>query len=667
MPRYPNARRRGKGGREQAPPPGGRSRGAVAWTVLVPVLVTLVLNLPSLGLGYFWDDFYFLTSQGQGGYRNYLLPDPKTAFYRPIPQGAYFALLRFGDPSNGMLGHILNLALLAGAVALLVLFVSDLRGSRAGLFSGLIFASYGPVASLVAWVSCNQDLLAIAFVLAAFYLRHKGKDLPALACASAALLCKEPAVAALPMLVFWDRIVGRQPSRSRFQFVAYGSVFLLWVLIHPGIHLLAARGFRTGATSYVGMEHPERWGKYLLRYAMTLVNLPPWGLSVSWWSDRAKYGFAAIAILVLGVSYLDRHLKPERSSRPVSLARVGLIAALFAVPTLVMPTILIRHWAPYFVCIPALGVAIYLGPALAKLGRVPALAALSAFLLLGMWSRGIYARSEPVWSEPVFVEASRALKVVRGNFEKVFPSFPRGSQVVVSVGTTGARGIQSTLLDAQALRAWYRDPSLQTVSTLRRQPGATAEYLVRVTTDLDVISIDPETQRVRASTPQAPDFAEINRPLNNYARAVAAGGETDRAVRILERLAQAEPGAPAAYDRRLIASIYLASGRRREADSLMAITPSFSRADALEIVRRLLGEATSNERLDDAAFEAFGLSSSDPETVRWLMRAFRNDGSLAQAAWYAERLQELRPGDPESASLLSETARAGLKPKREAT
>ena len=99
----------------------------------------------------------------------------------------------------------------------------------------------------------------------------------------------------------------------------------------------------------------------------------------------------------------------------------------------------------------------------------------------------------------------------------------------------------------------------------------------------------------------------------------------------------------------------------------MAITPSFSRADALEIVRRLLGEATSNERLDDAAFEAFGLSSSDPETVRWLMRAFRNDGSLAQAAWYAERLQELRPGDPESASLLSETARAGLKPKREAT
>jgi hypothetical protein len=204
------------------------------------------------------------------------------------------------------------------------------------------------------------------------------------------------------------------------------------------------------------------------------------------------------------------------------------------------------------------------------------------------------------------------------------------------------------------------------VTTLTRRPGAPTEYLVRVTTDLDVITIDPERHRVRSSTGQAPDLGEINRPLNNYARALAAEGETDRAATILEDLARVEPGAPAAYDRRVIASIFLAADRRREADSLLATTPSFPREDALAIVRRILGEATSNERLDAAAFEAFGLSSTDPETIRWIMNGFRKDGSRAQAAWYAEKLQRLLPGDRESAALLAEMIAAGVKPSRTA-
>ncbi|HYQ89643.1 MAG TPA: hypothetical protein VEU09_08460, partial [Candidatus Binatia bacterium] len=249
----------------------------------------------------------------------------------------------------------------------------------------------------------------------------------------------------------------------------------------------------------------------------------------------------------------------------------------------------------------------------------------------------------------------------------VLPNIPRGSQVVVSVGTTGVRGIHSTLIDAQALSVWYRDPTLHTVSTLKRRPGAASDLLVRVTTDLDVISIDPDTHRVRASTPQAPDFTDINRPLNNYARAVAAGGDTDRAVRILEGLARLEPGASAAFDHRMIASIFLAAGRQREADSVMVNTPSFPREDALGMVKRLLGEATLSEHLDNAAFAAFGLSSSDPETIRWLMREFKKDGSLAQAAWYAQKLQKLAPGDAESAALMRESLQSGVIPARDPT
>ncbi len=657
-------RRRGRVGNRPGPP-AARSRVSTTPIILVPTLIAVILNIPSLGLGYFWDDYYFLASRGEGGFRNYLLPDPHTAFYRPIPQGVFFGFLHLVDPSNGIVGHLVNLAVLATAIALLVLLVSRLCGARAGLFSGIIFASFGHVPSLVAWVSASQDLFAIAFVIAAFYLRHQGKHVPALACATAAVLCKEPAIAAFPVLVFWDWIVGRPTARLRIQLVAYGLVLGAWLAIHPGIHLLAGRGFRTGATSYVGLEHPERWGRYLVRYLMTLLNLPPLRLSVSWWEDRANYGFAALVVLAAGLPYLDRRLRSDSEANRSRFRSVGMIAALFAIPTILMPTILIRHWAPYFACIPALGAAILLGPLIARLRKMPALVVLSAFLLLGIWTRGVYAREEPVWSEVVLAEAADAVKEVRANFHKVLPSIPKGSQVVVSVGTTGARGIHSTLIDTQALQAWYRDPTLRTVSTLKRQPGAASELLVRVTTELDVISIDPDTHRVRASMGREPDFGEINRPLNNYARAVAAGGEADRAVRILEGLARLEPGASAAYDHRMIASIFLAAGRQSEADSLMAITPSFPRGDALTIMKRLLGEATPNERLDNAAFAAFGLSASDPETIRWLMREFRKDGSLAQAAWYAQKLQELAPGDAESSSLLTSAARAGVKPQRE--
>src|SRR6267154_5543249 len=178
-------KRRGKGASTPS-----KAKVTAGWITLFPVLLIVILNLPNLGLGYFWDDYYFLTSRGEGGFRNYLLPDPHTAFYRPIPQGVYFGFLRLVDPSGGVVGHLVNLAVLALAIVLLVGLVRRLCGPRAGLFSGIIFASFGHIPSLVAWVSASQDLFAIAFVIAAFYLRHDGKDLAAWGCAAAAVLCK---------------------------------------------------------------------------------------------------------------------------------------------------------------------------------------------------------------------------------------------------------------------------------------------------------------------------------------------------------------------------------------------------------------------------------------------------------------------------------------------
>jgi hypothetical protein len=625
----------------------------------------LLLSAPCLSLGYFWDDYYFLTIRGLGDFRAYLLPDPGASFYRPIPQALYFHLLRSVDPQDGTAAHVLNLAALVGAVVLIVALVSRICSARAGLISGVVFASLGCVPGLVAWVSCCQDLFAIVFVLAAFLLRHERRDWLALGSATAAVFCKEPAIASFPVLILWDHLVGRPPSRVRSQVIAYLSVAVAWALIHPGLHSLASRGFQSGSTGYVGIEHPERWGGYLVRYLLTFANLPPPGFLSPWWENRVMYGLGAVAILIGGFLFLDRSAQMEGPAHPESVKRLALIAALFGIPTLLAPVVLVRHWAPYFACIPAAGLAIFLGPVLARQRTVVTLVTLATFLVLGIRYRGIMNEHEPVWTERVFVEASSAVNRVRANFLKLLPSFPSGSQVLISVVSTGVRGIQSTMIDGQALQVWYRDPTIRTVPTLKRRPGAPAEYLVRVTTDLDVLWIDPYSSRVRQLSPQPPEIAEIVRPIVNYARAVAAGGDTDRAVRITNGLLETDQRLGNFYYSRMSASFLLAAGRRKEAAEILAFSPSFSREQSLAFVRRLLAEPTESERLDEASFEAFGLSNRDPEALRWIVRQFRMTGALAQAAWYATRLQKLDPEDSESADVIRAARQMGIAPSRQ--
>lgn len=624
-----------------------------------------MLNLPNLFLGYFWDDFYFLTFKGTGNVWANLLPDAGAAFYRPIPLGIYFKLLRFLDPVNGFLGHLVNLAALVLVVVLLVALVTRLAGPRAGLYSGLFFALSSQVPGLVAWISCSQDLFAVLFVVAAFLLRHREKNVAALACATAGLLCKEPAIAAFPVLLFWDRLVGRKAVRPRFTVLAYGAVGLAWALLHPGIHLLAGSGFKSGATGYVGMEHPERWGLYFGRYLMTLVNLPAAGMSAPWWAERAGYGLAALALVVVGLSVGDRRQQSGDSDAPLSQGRIGWMSALFVIPSLLMPTLLVRHWTPYFACMPALGVAIFVGPLLAKRGRLVAIGVLAAFSFLGIWSRGSRAEREWVLSEPAMVEAAGAVGTVRANLRQLVPTMPRGGQVVMSFGTRGIRGIQSALIDGQALRLWYRDTALRTVTTAERHPGESTERFLRVTNDLDVIALDLDPFGLRSTRPGPPDLPEIDQPLNNYARALAAGGETDRAVQIMQGLTLLESGDLVSYNRRLIASMLLTAGRRGEADSLLAVTEPFPRAVAAQLVTRLLADASASEELDMAGFEAFGLSASDPAALRDVMRSLQRAGALAQAAWLAEKLEKVSPGDPGAAEVRKIAADRGVTPRRE--
>jgi hypothetical protein len=631
----------------------------------IPVALAAVLSIPLLGLGYFWDDILFLTGGREGGGpARFLRPEAGEAFYRPVAQGLYFLLLRAVDPANGFIGHALNLVALLTATALLVALVSDLVGRRAGMLAGLVFAASGQIPSLVAWISCSQDLFAISFTLAALWFRNRERQWPAIACIAIAILCKETAAIALPLLALWDRIAGRKTGGWTLRVLPYALLGLLWVMIHPGIHALAGHGFASGATGYVGIEHPGRWGTYFLRYLMTLSNLPPAGFARPWPDDLSAVAMIALAMLMFAlIAYDGGPMRAVRADRTRATDRVAWLGVLIGAPTLLLPTILVRHWAPYFAAFPAVGVALVTGPRLAHRSKTFVIVFLSLFTLLGVWCRGIAAPEEPVWTESVLKDAARATATVRDHFRIVFPHMPPRSQVVLSVGTTGVQGIRGTLLDNQALRVWYGDSSIRAVSTLQRDPGAETELLARVTPDLDVIAIDPSSGGTRTSGAK-PDWYLVGRTLRNYAREVVADGDVEGGIRIMDILSKIEPPEIRSYNRRLVAMMLLAGGRRSDAHALLAVMPGFEPVDARKFVERLLAEASSSESLDAAAFEAFGLRADDPATLRWIVQEMRREKSTGQAAWWAARLARVAPGDPEAAAILKETAAAGIAPNR---
>jgi len=145
---------------KRPPQRGISSRQARSLSLAALALVLAVLCAPRLNLGYFWDDYIFLTS-GRAHPLSFLLPHPTlTIFYRPISMGLYFLALVVLGPWGATLGHLLNLALLCGCVLLLASLVARVAGRRAGLYAGFAFAALGALPALVAWITAAQDILA---------------------------------------------------------------------------------------------------------------------------------------------------------------------------------------------------------------------------------------------------------------------------------------------------------------------------------------------------------------------------------------------------------------------------------------------------------------------------------------------------------------------------
>ncbi|RPJ32762.1 MAG: hypothetical protein EHM35_11190, partial [Planctomycetaceae bacterium] len=465
------------------------------------ILVAVLLALPSLRLGYFWDDFTFLTrvqSDPIGALGHF----PGSLFYRPISQGLYFWPLVFLGESGPVVANLLNVSLLAAAICLLVTLSTRLGGTNAGLIAGLAYACLAPISGLVGWASGAQDLLAIVFTLAALHLRDSGRNLAAAAAAVIGLLCKETAVLVIPVLILWDAIVGNRSARVGFYGLCYGGLALAWAASHPGIRELVSKAFVGEPYAHVGFKNVALFEHQTTRYLLTLVNVPITGAETPWPMERTGYGVAALA-LALGSLWLRSSVtRPPTTlmkGPPLSLHRVALLADLIVIPGILLQALLLNRWAAYFVCLPAVGTSLLIGVLFA---RVPlALASLGVIICmgLGIWCHGIGVSGGGILTERSFAEASRAIRDVERGFRKLRPTLPRGSQVLASVAASGPLGIHQTIHDGQALRIWYGDPTIRTLRPERRLAGPPAEFLFRITSSREVVEIDPDRGTYRSS------------------------------------------------------------------------------------------------------------------------------------------------------------------------
>jgi hypothetical protein len=649
----PGARRRRVEARSGVSAPGlGSWAGRLAWAG--PPIAVVLLCLPCLHLPYEWDDFDFLARVQNLTWHKFL-PDPSVLFYRPFSREAYYGVLSLLGPDAARWGHLLNAALLALAVFLLGSVASRLAGPKAGLFTAAAFASLGTLPVLVGILWCAQDLFALVFILLA--LRSHAGDKPAwgVIAMAAALLSKETAAALIPVMVGLEWALGRGLGRLRAVGIAYLGLLGAWLAIHPGLHILLARKFESGGAGYIGLDNPGRFTS-LAKGLVTLTNAPILGPILPWSSEYTLPLLGATILLVLAITLGGRGPSPR--TPPVPLNRVIGLSTMMVVLPMVMGSMLVRNWSPYYSCIPALGSSILIGLALSRLPLVLSGAALVGFLTLGVLVR-LTSLDPTITTEHTARSTAVALNRVRSQFLTLYPTMPRGTHALVSVGASGTAGVYAHIHRFQALRIWYGDPGLRTFKPSERIPTTNPELLFRITPDLSVVEIDPDNGRFRTAGSR-PSLAEIRTVVRSYARAVAASEDPIRAASILLSIPDRNP-LDREYDARLAVALLLSSGKEREAASVLNALAPMTRPDALELASWTALEPIRGDDDRGHVLQAFGISSDDIEADRYIMRYAQRIGYDPAALAMARRVQRLAPSDAESAELIKKLTSVARK------
>jgi len=408
---------RSKGSDRERSPSARKTGGGLAprWAVGLPILLAIVVYLPTLGYGFVWDDVNFIVENpachelsnlpealGHGYGWVPTLMDRADAFlyFRPVIVFANTVqwVLSGGSPwlfhLANLFTHALTAGLLAGTLLLLGLI------PEVALLAGGLFAVHPIQSEAVAWICGRTDLTAAAFAMAAVALcaawvrrqRIAGR-LPLLLGAAVllALLSKESAVA-IAVLIPLIIAIGQDrpgtgakataqgpPVSATSLWVALGGVILLYLLMR----FLVLGGDMAGGGGWQEVGEPPARGHLGLRLLLggNLFLLYLWRLILPWPLSMdppaalaqppypAFTGFLGLVVLA-GLSglwmhwYLCRVRHPNRGETGPLGREAGLLLGLGAFLLGILPVLQIiptgEVYGERFLYLPFAGLLIFL-------------------------------------------------------------------------------------------------------------------------------------------------------------------------------------------------------------------------------------------------------------------------------------------------------------------
>lgn len=422
----------------------------------------VALYAGALGTGFLNDDYLFLEDATRGPWAP--AEGALANYFRPLSRQLWFGALAPLAGRHPLAFHLANLVLFLAAAALLWDLLRAFA-PRAGALAGLLYFALLPLQRVnLTWISCCQDLLALAGALGALALFRRGRDRLALLCFLAAALAKESALPLPALLFLWAwRVEGLRAGAALRRVAPFAAPLLVWAAGETALRARAAAPavLRFGpldlpaawahlAQSLAGLENPAGMAGALWNTLPSFAALAAFG-ALAWWRPAGGAGTQ-----VPGPDADTAQLRPH--ANVFGIAWLGA----FAVP--VAPVV--HGWSGYFYTLAAVGGAVLVAAHAARLSRWTLAVAVAVALWWHAAASAVpsFAVTEGAWGwtshlTAHYFERGAALSArLRAALLRVAPAPEHGTRFFFATLPPFA-GFQ--MGNGAAIRAAYRDPSLE--------------------------------------------------------------------------------------------------------------------------------------------------------------------------------------------------------------
>ena len=202
-----------------------------------------------------WDDDLYVTGNPQVTHflwRGLLAPHKTTNVFRPLSFATFAFNWAIGPHPFGF--HLINLLLHAAVTLLLYLLFCALldgiaQGQTIALAAAALFAVHPIHSEAVTSIVGRPELLAAAFLFAAWLLHLRDWPIPALICFALALLSKESAAVFLPLVIVGD--YARDTWKPPLRYAGIGGLTAIYLSV-----LWRVQGGRFGQPSIAPLDNP---------------------------------------------------------------------------------------------------------------------------------------------------------------------------------------------------------------------------------------------------------------------------------------------------------------------------------------------------------------------------------------------------------------------------